>query len=530
MGIESKPRPASPPSNARDGEEALEQTAGTRAFRGGLWQGAAQIGPFAFTLFTSIIAARILTPDEMGRQSYIAFIVIVVQTFLGGGLANALLRFTGDLVGRGREPSLRSLVRSTMPIAVLAGCVGGLALVAAALLGAEPGWAWIWGGIAALAGVLNVVPGNILLGTQQWRPFAYSVLITGAVSVVATLVVLELGGGISGMLAVVAATAVARWVWSEILARGVLAGFGKAPESMVEPRSAVLWFSLAMSVPVILNLVVSQRSEFFILEHYSTDRQIAFYSIAFSATAALIAVPRAFGAVLIPSVAALTGSGETDRIRNGFSRVLRLSLLFAIPITAAGLALGPDLLRLLYGHRYAGAGHVLLIVILTVPLTPLAGAAGAVLVGHGRVRAPVVISAIAAAVDIGLAIALVQPLDAIGAAIANTCASVVATALLLAASIRLVGGILLGWSSVLRVIAISAVAGAVARLVLLVDEGPGMFVLATLALVVTLAAGALVVRAVSEDDASFLIRVVGRRGRFTRVLERLSARPARAPA
>src|SRR4029079_7271589 len=304
----------------------------------------------------------------------------------------------------------------------------------------------------------------------------------------------------------------------------------KAPESMVEPRSAVLWFSLAMSVPVILNLVVSQRSEFFILEHYSTDRQIAFYSIAFSATAALIAVPRAFGAVLIPSVAALTGSGETDRIRNGFSRVLRLSLLFAIPITAAGLALGPDLLRLLYGHRYAGAGHVLLIVILTVPLTPLAGAAGAVIVGHGRVRAPVVISAIAAAVDIALAIALVQPLDAIGAAIANTCASVVATALLLAAAIRLVGGILLGWSSVLRVIAISAVAGAVARLVLLVDEGPGMFVVATLALVVTLAAGALVVRAVSEDDASFRCGVWGRRVRFTRVLERLSARPARAPA
>jgi len=141
-----------------------------------------------------------------------------------------------------------------------------------------------------------------------------------------------------------------------------------------------------------------------------------------------------------------------------------------------------------------------------------------------------VISAIAAAVDIALAIALVQPLDAIGAAIANTCASVVATALLLAAAIRLVGSILLGWSSIIRVTAISAAAGAAGRLVLLVDEGPGMFVVAALALVVTLAAGALVVRAVSEDDASFLIRVVGRRGRFTRVLERLSARPARAPA
>ena len=518
------------PAGAQNQEQGLEQTVATRAFRGGLWQGATQIAPFAFTLVISIIAARILGPDQMGRQSYIAFIVVVGQAFLGGGLANALLRFTGDLVGRGREAAVRSLVRFTMPIAVALGVAGGIAVAAAALFGATPAWAWIWAAIATLAGVLAVVPGSILLGTQQWRPFAYSVLVTGAVSVVATLVVLEVGGGISGMLAVIAATAVARYVWTEILARRLLASYGATPEPLVEPRSAVLWFSLAMSVPVILNLVVNQRSEFFILEHYSTDTQIALYSIAFSATAALIAVPRAFGAVLIPSVAALIGSGEPDRIQSGFSRVLRLSLLFGIPIACAGLALGPDLLRLLYGHRYAGAGDALLIITLTVPLTPLAAAAGAVLIGYGRLRAPLVVSAIAAAVDIGLAIALVQRLDAVGAAIANTCASVVSTALLLGAAVRLVGGIHLGWSSVIRITAISAVAASAARLVLVVDEGLGMFVAATVVLITTLALGALAVPAVSEDDASFLIRVVGRRGRFARVLERLSDRSARAPA
>jgi O-antigen/teichoic acid export membrane protein len=513
-----------------EADTTSEQTAGTRAFRGGLWQAATQISPFAFTLVVSIIAARILGPDEMGRQSYIAFVVVVMQAFLGGGLGSALLRFTGDFLGRGREQSLRSLERCTLPVALVAGILGGLVLLVAAVLGASPTWAWVYAAVATTAGVLSVVPGSILLGMQQWRPIAYASLVTGAVSVVATLIVLELGGGVSGMLAVIAATAVVRYLWIELLARRLLATFDRVREPLAEMRSEVLTFSLAMSLPVILNLIVNQRSEFFILNHYSSDNQIALYSIAFSATAALIAIPRAIGGVLTPSVAALVGSGESDRIRGGFSRVLRLGLLFGLPITGAGLALGPELLQLLYGSRYAGTGDVLLIVMLTVPLTPLAGASSALLVGYGRVRAPLVVSAVAAVADIVLAVVLVQQFDAIGAAIANTCALVVATALLLGAAVRLVGGIHLGWSSVLRIAGISAAAGGAARLVLLAGDGVGIFVLATFVLLVALAAGAMTLRAVPSDDASFLIRVAGRRGRFARVVDRVSERPLRASA
>jgi hypothetical protein len=94
----------------------------------------------------------------------------------------------------------------------------------------------------------------------------------------------------------------------------------------------------------------------------------------------------------------------------------------------------------------------------------------------------------------------------------------------------LVGGVQLGWSSVIRIGAISAAAATAARLVLLAGAGVGIFVLATVVLLVTLAAGAMAVRAVPQEDASFLIRVAGRRGRFARVLDRLTERPLRAPA
>ncbi len=467
----------------------------------------------------------------MGKQSYIAFRRGRRNSFCPAGLSNALLRFTGELIGRGRGPVLPSLVGWALPFSAVLGGAGAAGSARGGLARGEPSLGLGVRRDCDPAGVLSSVPGSILLGTQQWRQFADVVLVIGAASVAATVVVLELGGGISGMLAVIAAAAVARYAWMAVLTRRQLAGsLGPVRQPLGQMRSKILVFSLAMSVPVILGLVVNQRSEFFFLERFSSDRQIALYSIAFSATAALIAIPRAISAILTPSVATLIGSGEFDRIRIGFSRVLRLSLLFGLPLTGAGLALGPDLLHLVYGRRYEGAGNVLLIVMPTLPLTALAGASSALLVGYGRVRAPIVVSGIAAVADLALAAILVPRLDAIGAGIANTGAFLLNSILLVGVAVRVVGGVHLGWSSVLRIATISAAAAGAARLVLVGGDGPEMFVLATAVELATLGVGAMVVRAVPEDDATFLIRVAGRRGRFARVLERVSDRSLRAPA
>src|SRR4026207_2569572 len=107
--------PPAPP----DDDAALEQTAGTKALRGGLWQSTAQIAPYVYSLVISVVAARILGPDQMGRQSYIAFVVVIVQFALSGGLSNALLRYTGDLVGRGRRDMLASLANWATPVCVV---------------------------------------------------------------------------------------------------------------------------------------------------------------------------------------------------------------------------------------------------------------------------------------------------------------------------------------------------------------------------------------------------------------------------
>jgi O-antigen/teichoic acid export membrane protein len=351
------------------------------------------------------------------------------------------------------------------------------------------------------------------------------VIITGAGAVVATVVVLVLGAGVDGMLGVTAASAVAMLIWLTLLARRRLAPLNPERQRLGPLRAEVVAFSVALSVPVILNLVVFQRSELFFLEHFSSNRQIALYSIAFSATAALTAISAGIGAVLTPSIATLVGGREFDRIRRGFSRVLRLGLLFSLPLTGAALALGPTLMHLVYGPRYVGVGDILVIILLTVPLIPLVGASSALLVGYGRVRAPIVVGSIAAATDLGLAALLVPHLDAIGAALANTSASIISGLLLIGFAVRLVGGVHLEWHSILRVLGVSAVAGSLARLVLVGGHSWILFVAAAAIEVAALAIGALRFRIISTDDAAFLVRAFKGGTRVTRLFQRLAGQP-----
>lgn len=505
--------------------EVALSTTGARAFRGGLWQSAAQVAPYAYTVVASVVAARILGPDRMGRQSFIAFTVVATQTLATGGFGNAIVRYVGELKGQGRVQLLPSLAAWSWKTAGALGATCALVLGGVAAAGATPTLAWVFAAVAAFAGAVNRAPGGVLLGAQGWRSHAVVAIVTGFVAVVATIVVLALGGGISGMLGVSAAGAVAMLGWLTILERRLIKPLTAERAPLGVLRTQVIRFSIALSVPVALGLVVAQRSELFFLEHYSTNRQIALYSIAFSVMAALTAISAGIGAVMTPSVATLAGSGEFDRISRGYSRVLRLGLLFSIPLTGTALALGPTLLNLFYGPSYHGVGEVLVIVVLAIPLIPLSGASGALLVGFGRVRAPIMIGLVAAAVDIGLAALLVPRFDAIGAAIANTSAATVSGALVITIAVRHVGAVQFHWGPILRVLLVSAAAGALARLVLLGGQTWALLVAAAAVEIIALCIGAFAARIVTADDAAFLARAFKTGPRVTRVFERLAGQP-----
>ena len=504
--------------------DAAAATTGGSVLRGGLWNMSSRILPQVYLVCISVAAARFLGPDGMGRQSFIAFVSISVTMLLSEGLSVSLSRYVGETLGRRQAERLPGLVRWSWTLALAGGAIGFVALATAAILGADPASAWVVAGVATALGTLHSAPNAVLVGCQRYREASLVGLITGGVGLPATVAVLAAGGGITGMFAVAVLVSGASVVWTTQLARRILREVvpGDAPSPTLQRDTAR--YAAWSTIGVLLTLIVYRRSEFLFLDWFSTDAEIAIYSICFAAVNALILAPEGLAAVALPAFATLFGAGQTERIRSGYSRALRLMSLLALPICAFAFALGPEAIRLVYGSDYADTKPVFRVMVLVFPLIPLMNVSTSLLTGLGKVRIPLVLGAIAAVANVTLALLLVPPYDALGAGLANLGAQAIVAVATIGYSWTIVGRIDWDIASLVTMTIASVAGGGVA---LAIVESLGGIVGLGLGLVAGLTAfgvAAFGMRVLSANDADWLAATAGPRlgHRFARLCELLA--------
>jgi O-antigen/teichoic acid export membrane protein len=512
-----------------DPEHAARTTTGRTVASNAIWNLAGTFLPQGYLFALSIAAARFLGPDQFGRQSFIAFAELTVVSLLGSSLSYALARSGGAALGAGRRGEVIVLARVSSRLSRLTAMLAGLILVAFGLLGSEPRWAWILAGVWAATSVLTLERNSVLVGLQRWRETKVIAVVVGAVVTAVVIAVLAAGGGITGIFAVEAAGGFVLLATTSLLARRALRQMGEEPQSA--PVRQMLRYALVSTFGVVLTLVVWKRSEFFFLDRYSTNHEIAFYSIGFAAVAALLVIPMSFSGVLLPSFATLHGAGASDRIRAGHARATRLLVLLALPLTAGAMALGPRLVDLLYGSSYHRAGIVLVLLMIPVPLAVLGNLSTVLLAALDRLPVSVVIGSVGAVANIALDFALIPRYDAIGAAIANDAAQVLVALPAILYVRRLLAPA--DWRPVflLKTLFAAAAGGLAAWLgVILVDGVAGL--LAGLALGLAVFAAAVVAtRLLAEDDGAWLEEALeGMLGSGVRKAVRLCVRPARPQA
>jgi PST family polysaccharide transporter len=403
----------------RSNSEFADRTTGEVVLRASAWNAASLVLPQVYLLATSVLAARFLTPAEMGRQSYIAFVELSLVLLGTGGLPSAVLRFGGEALGRGEPGHLAYLARWAWRVATIGGVLAGGVMVAAAELGSEPRAAWIVAGAFCFVGVLQGIPASVLAALQRWRGVSIVGIVFGALSTAALVPVLAAGGGITGLFAVQFATGVITLVLTIWLARSGLGTLGVEPMKSTELRWRAARWAVVSTFTSVLTFVVWRRSEFLFLNAYTSDEQIAVYSIAFASVVAVTKLPEAVGSVISPAFATLSGARQTNRITSGYGRAIRLMLLVSLPLTALAMAVGPSAIRLVYGSSYSEAGKLLVIMAPALPLLSLVSVSRGVIFGVDRQRNLVMVGAFAAVVNVGLDILLIQAYDAIGAALAN---------------------------------------------------------------------------------------------------------------
>ena len=425
---------ANPPSSGsrtrRLGADFAAMTSG--------WMARAVLG-----VLISVLTARYLRPDEMGRYAFLVWLAGLLPIVLSLGLPTTLTRYTAEAAGGGHPTTAGAL------LSVVVRWQARLALAAAALLAGcalmvPAPWRWPLA-LTALSVPSQVLYASLAAFLSGLQVFGWQALLSvGMLALLAGLFVLVAGldGGVGGLMlahGIANAAGLAVLVWlarRQGRRRGALPAADGLPS---DTRADVLRYARGASALVMLDAIVWQRTEVAFLQALASPAEIAFYALAFGVAAQVGRIPYQASVVLFPSFPALVGGGRVAELAGLHATAMRYLLLLGAPL-AVGLAVtAPAVMGVLYGPAYAPAAAVLAVLALGSLPAFAAGASPAVLHATKRQDRLLRQGVQAAAVDLVLALALIPLVGALGAALASVVAQGLGSVLAIRAAAQIAG-------------------------------------------------------------------------------------------
>lgn len=409
-----------------------ESTIEARTRRAALFGVAARVFNAGTLLLTHVLLARALGVAEFGLFSLAMTWVLALAGLATLGLTMTPQRFIPEYLAGGQMSLMAGLYRFSHLVPAVAGL--GLALLAAVVLtflmpsvGPQTRLAI---GLALLAlpaiALIDVIEGFAL--AHDWNDLAYGVtFIVRPLLLPALCLALWLGGA-----DVVAASAIAAFVvsaWIAALVLGFLirlrmrAGYLSTPPAY-EPRR---WFALALPALFADGAFLTMAyADVLVLSAFAPSSEVGVYVAATKVVGIVAFVHFGLSYAAAHHFSALHGQGETHALVNYARKAARWTF-WPSCMLAAGLALAAPLLMGLFGREFGGGAALVSILGAALIVRAVIGPSEQLLLMTDRARDVTRIYAVAAALNIVLALFLVPAFGALGVAFGAALASIGAT-------------------------------------------------------------------------------------------------------
>lgn len=425
-----------------------------RLLSGGAWTFGGKILIALSGLLSSVLLARLLTPQDLGAY-FLAYSIVSLGTSLGAlGLTQTVVR----LVAEGMGLNLVGRVRRVIGVVLSVGTLGALGVGLAYLLFGDD-FAEVVFHAPALAAISGLIAGWIVVGTLQgllgetFRGFHDIRLATilggqttGSVTGVATVVLLTTS---LFLLYLVEGRATLGTVVLLAICSGavntLLAGWLLHRKMAVLPRQPpdkgqnkklkqVLGEVLAVTWPILTtNLVMFARinGDIWVLGSFLPQEEVAVYGAA-NRLVSVVTMPLIMiNAIVPPLIAEMYAQGKRDELQ----RTLRaLATVTAIPGFLASIGcivFAEAILGLVYGNYYREGAMVLIILSVALCTNLWTGACGQVLMMTGYQKTQMIITIACGIVTLLMMVAAVGHYGLIGVAMARLAGYVLQNGLVL---------------------------------------------------------------------------------------------------
>ncbi|QNE16224.1 lipopolysaccharide biosynthesis protein [Pseudarthrobacter sp. NBSH8] len=349
----------------------------TRAgVRGAVWQGLAFISGRVIVLITTIILARLLSPEEYGLVALALVLMAYAETIADAGVAQALVYL----------PRTGVMARSALLISVLLGGALATAIVLAgpwiASLFNLPGVGPLVQvlGISVLATSFGAVPEALLRRDLKFKPLTLAPVVRAATMGTVTLVLAFAGNGAWSLAVGTAAGSVAYAVTCWFLVRK------NAPWQIWRVGRDALRANIAYGAPVAGSSLLARLIfdvDYLIIGLLLGAQALGYYTLAFRLPEALILnVFFVLSTVLFPLYAQVRG--DPDRLRGGYLKSVQIQTLYGVTAGVGLAVLAPVLVPLLFGQKWTEAVLPLVFLALYAAVRSLGAGANDVYKALGR--------------------------------------------------------------------------------------------------------------------------------------------------
>jgi O-antigen/teichoic acid export membrane protein len=387
--------------------------AGPLAIRGGVLRVLGYAAGIVLSVASAAVLLRHLTVADFGRYGTVLALVTIVSGLSEAGMTSVGVREYATRRAEDRTRFMRSLLGLRLVLTL-----GGVALAVAFALVARYERPMVWGtalwGLGIVAGVAAATYAVPLQAELRLGLATGTELLRQAVSVALIVALVLAGAGLLPLLAVALPAGLAMLAATAWLVRG------RAP---FRPRFAAgEWRQLlAVTVPFAVASAVGTIYVYVsqvLMSLVATETETGLFAASFRVWVVLAGIPALLVSAVFPILAR---AARDDRDRHGYAmqRMFEISLLLgtgAALVTAVG---APVILEIVAGPGYEGAVDVLRLHALAL-LASFQVAVGAFgLLSLHRNRGLLAANGLALLTSVALTLALVGPLGAEGAALAN---------------------------------------------------------------------------------------------------------------
>jgi O-antigen/teichoic acid export membrane protein len=380
-----------------------------------------------FAFLISIFVARLLGPTNFGIYGLLMFAITCLILLGGLGFDNSITKYVSEFTGKNDKKTIENLLGFAFRIRILSVTVVALILLAIAFYAG-----YVYSNelykIYILIIAVNSIPLGIsgifnagITGFQKYKYLTISVAIISPINLVLTLLVLFLGYGIIGLLAVGVVNSAISAMISCILLRKLTNIRIHKPHLDPETKKRFIKYSLHIVAISFLDMIVWQKSEVFFLGIFRSASEVGFYVLAYGLSTYIVAtIPGMFSSVLMPAMSELYGADKKESLSRLFVDSTRYLMMIAIPLCVIGIVLAEPIIEIIYGSAYLPAVNALRILLVSTTIAAVSSGASAAIYGIERADLIFKFGLVLAITNVVLNITLIPKFGLIGAAIGNT--------------------------------------------------------------------------------------------------------------